>query len=1171
MELTIAQLEKLPEATQEVLRLAACIGNNFDLRTLATVSQQPKQAVFPELMAALQTGLILPISELDTELFIQDYKFLHDRVQQAAYQLIGEEDKPVLHLQIGRLLLQNTTPDSLGEQLFEIADHFNLGSALIADRAEGDRIAKLNLLAAQRAKTATAYRAAMEYFQAGLQLLAPDCWQTTYDLSLALYEAAAETAYLNNDFQQMEDWAGVVLQQAKTLMEKVKVYQVKIAAVVAQGDLKEAVQLGLQVLALLGLVIPEAPSPSDVQNKLAETTARLNQQGIETLIDLPELTDPRPLAAMDVITNIASAAFIVAPATCVMIVAAMVNLSISAGNGPRSAFAYCAYGVLLRTNINDIESGYQLGKLALMLVERLNATQLKANILQTFGSHLMHWKEHLRERTQVLIAGYHAGVETGDFEYASYCATYVCECLYLSGHGLEDLEQQIDLYSKAVRQIGQEGPLSWIAIFWQAVLNLLGQGTDPSRLIGDVYNEAEALPLAIQSNNRIELLFLYANRLILGYLLGEMPQVLENARQAKACMEGMVGIAIVSTIYFYESLACLELATKALAAERATLLEQVEANQKTMTNWATHAPMNFLHKVQLVEAERHRVLGNDRAAMDDYDRAIAGAKEHGYLQEEALAYELAAKFYLGLGKDLIARTYFQEAYYAYSHWGAIVKIQLLEKQYPQFLGSSPTRQTATSSTSSNSITNSSTGQSVAALDFASFIKASQAISREIVLSQLLTQLIKVMVENAGAQSGYLILETEGELLIEAEAMADGEITVLQSMPLEFVKPDASLPLLSSAVVNYAARTRESVVLTDAQHEGNFTSQPYIQNFQVKSVLSVPLVTQGQLRGVVYLENNLTTGAFTQERVEIVQLLSGQAAIAISNAKLYSQLQESERQIKQLYDASKRFVPEQFLSFLEKKSIVDVELGDRVEREMTVLFSDIRDFTTISEGLTPRQNFAFINEYLGYMEPQIQKYGGFIDKYIGDAIMALFPNSADDALKAAIAMLQELKTYNSYRQQRNLNPLQIGIGLHTGKLILGTVGGFGRMDGTVIGDAVNLSSRVEGLTKTYGVSLLITHQTLARLNNPWEYDLRFIEQVRAKGKAKAVGLFEVFSADPPELRSAKNATKGKFERAVMLYYGKLFPEAGRLFQECLEAHEGDRAARSYLERCDLHLS
>ena len=300
--------------------------------------------------------------------------------------------------------------------------------------------------------------------------------------------------------------------------------------------------------------------------------------------------------------------------------------------------------------------------------------------------------------------------------------------------------------------------------------------------------------------------------------------------------------------------------------------------------------------------------------------------------------------------------------------------------------------------------------------------------------------------------------------------------------------------------------------------------------------------------------------------EVGQLAASFNHMAQQLQEFFGALEKANIEIAIVNKAYERFVPDQLLGFLEKESIVDVELGDRVEREMTVLFSDIRDFTTISEQMKPAENFAFINEYLGFMESQMQKHGGFIDKYIGDAIMALFPSSADDAVKGSIAMLEELKTYNSYRQEKNLCPLRIGIGLHTGKLILGTVGGSARMDGTAIGDAVNLSSRVEGLTKTYGVSLLITHQTLARLNRPFEYDLRFIEQVKAKGKAQAVGLFEVFSADPPELRDAKIATKEKFEKAVMFYHSGSVPEAARLFQECLSYNEGDRAAQIYLDRC-----
>ncbi|NEP77870.1 MAG: GAF domain-containing protein [Okeania sp. SIO3B3] len=356
-------------------------------------------------------------------------------------------------------------------------------------------------------------------------------------------------------------------------------------------------------------------------------------------------------------------------------------------------------------------------------------------------------------------------------------------------------------------------------------------------------------------------------------------------------------------------------------------------------------------------------------------------------------------------------------------------------------------------------------------------------------------------------------------------------------------------------INKVKRSQQNLLVNNLEQDKTLITDDYLSQHQPKSLFCTPILKQGKFIGILYLENNLAAEAFTRERIVLLQTLATQAAISLENARLY--------------DACKRFVPDQFISFLDKNSIVDVKLGDQVEREMTVLFSDIRDFTTISEKMTPAENFAFINEYLGYMEPLIQKHGGFIDKYIGDAIMALFANSVDEAVKGALAMLEELKKYNSYRQEKDLAPLRIGIGLHTGRLMLGTVGGMGRMDGTAIGDSVNLSSRVEGLTKNYGVSLLITDQTWIRLNNPLEYDFRFIEQVKAKGKTKSVALFEVFSADPPELKEAKIVTKEKFEKAVLLYYQRSFLEAAHLFKECLEYHSGDRAARSYLERCNRH--
>jgi class 3 adenylate cyclase/GAF domain-containing protein len=587
--------------------------------------------------------------------------------------------------------------------------------------------------------------------------------------------------------------------------------------------------------------------------------------------------------------------------------------------------------------------------------------------------------------------------------------------------------------------------------------------------------------------------------------------------------------------------------------------EILKTNQQKMKIWADNCPENFLHKYLLVEAEIARISGKEiEAAWELYDRAIASARENGYIQNEALGNELAAKFWLGKGKEEIAQLYMKKAHYSYQLWGAKRKVEDLEEKYPQLLPKSSAAKSITFTRTVPSSTSTST-QSGEALDLATVIKASQAISGEIVLDKLLTSLMRILIENAGAQCGYLILETEGKLRIKASGSVSSDtITVLQSTPIESVGAQGVAPLPVS-IINYVARTCKSVVLNDATHEGNFTNEPYIKKHQPKSILCFPLQHQGKLAGIIYLENNLTTEAFTSDRIELLNLLSSQAAISIENARLYNNLTE-------LNQAFERFVPRQFLQILDKKSIIDVKLGDQVQQEMSVLFSDIREFTTLSESMSPQDNFKFINSYLSHMEPAITENQGFIDKYIGDAIMALFSGEADNAVKAGIDMLHRLTEYNQHRTASGYVPIKIGIGINTGSLILGTVGGKNRMDSTVISDAVNLASRIESLTKQYGISLLISHKTFQSLLDSNQYATRLIDRVKVKGKSKAVSIFEVFDADPPETYEGKVATRTLFEEALILYHWQKLRDAERLFAECLRRNPTDKAAQIYQQRC-----
>jgi predicted ATPase/signal transduction histidine kinase/DNA-binding NarL/FixJ family response regulator/tRNA A-37 threonylcarbamoyl transferase component Bud32 len=903
VELMVSQIQKLSPKTQNVLKLAACIGDKFTLDVLAIVNEKSQSETATDLWDALQAELILPLSEAYKTPMVSDikpstslqveplkvgYKFLHDRVQQAAYCLIPDSQKKETHLKIGQLLLKNTTPEEQKENIFALVNQLNYGTDLLTLESERYKLAELNLMAGQKAKAATAYESAIRYLKVGLELLAVNSWQSQYELTLTLYESAVETAYLNCDFEQMEKWATVVLQQAKTPIDKMKVYEVKIQACMAQVKQLEAVKIGLQALERLGVRLPESPSSSDIEQILAQTAANLIGKNVEDLINLPLMTEVNKVAATRMLASMGSPTYQAAPALFPLVVCEQVNLSINYGNTPSSAYGYACYGLMSNGILQDVELAYQFGKLALNLVERFNALEIKASVFFVAVSSTIHGKLHVKETLPLLLEGYQSGLENGHFEYSGYAAMQRCQHFYFMGQELPRVEREMATISDSLAQLKQENALSWNQIFQQSVLSLLDAAENPCCLIGEAYNEEQSLPLLKEANDRTGLHYFYLNKLILCYLFGEYQQAVENAAQAEHYLDGVKAFLVVQIFYFYDSLVQLTLYPTASPSQQEHLLSKVRSNQEKMQRWADHAPMNFQHKYELVEAEKARILGQYWQATEYYDRAIAGAREHGYIQEEALANELAAEFYLSLGKEKFAQIYLTESYYGYARWGATAKLKQLEEKYTQILARRANQETPSKEGARRTA---STTDNTASLDLDTVLKASQALSGEIVLDELLVKLMKIVIENAGAETGFLILEKSGELLIEAQGTTENtEILVLQSLPL------ASSQQLPVSIIKYVERTHEDVILNDASSTGIFTTDNYIINKKTKSVLCTPLIHQGKLVGILYLENNLTTGAFTSNHLELLKLLSSQAAISIENARLYKDLEAANKSL-----------------------------------------------------------------------------------------------------------------------------------------------------------------------------------------------------------------------------------------------------------------------------------
>ncbi|MEG4055474.1 MULTISPECIES: AAA family ATPase [unclassified Microcoleus] len=902
VELMASKIQQLSEKTQETLKIAACIGNQFELKTLASIRQKSVTETADDLYAAVAENLVVLLGNMgDVELEIAgklpssqsvEYKFVHDRIQQAAYSLIAEEDKPIVHKQIGQMLLQNIPINKREEKIFDIVNQLNFSSELIARQQDKDELAQLNLIAGKKAKASAAYQPAFNYLQTGIKLLAENAWQVQYPLSLQLHQEAAELAYIVGDFEQMESLGNLVLTNAKTVLDRVKTIEVKMGTHAAQNQLDMAINLGLKILRELGVKLPAKPNNLDSIIGLLEVKLTLAGKRIEDLANLPQGSDPAKQAALRILSFMTTVAYGVAPQLMPLIVFKQVILSVKYGNYPESLHAYAVYGLILCGVVGDIEGGYKFGQLALRMLEQFGKPELKTKVLLPFNDFIRHWKAPAKETLPSLLEAYKSGLETGQVEERACASQTYCGYSYLFGAELSGLEGDIATYGEAIEQ-SKYDPIIWqIKPLEQSVFNLLGKSENPCYLIGEAYDERTALSLLTEANDRTSIFALHFYKMILCYLFGEYAETVSNAASTMQYVDSAAGTLQVSYCYFYESLAQLSFYSNASFDEQKHCLKKVTANQKKMKKWAHHAPMNHLHKFNLVEAERYRVIGKDVQAIDCYDRAISLAKEHEYIHEAALAYELAAKFYLSRGKEITAKAYMQESRYCYQLWGAAAKVKDLETRYPQlFTLDRPTNKAI-------STTISTTGsRSSSSLDIDTVMKASEAISGEIVLDDLLSKLMKILIENVGAQTGYLILEEQGKLLVKAEGAVNNElIKVLPSIPIE------NCPKLCAAVINYVARTQENLVLNDATREGQFTNEHYIKIRQPKSILCAALMNQGQLAAIVYLENNLTTQAFTPDRLEVLQLLSGQAAIALTNAKLYAEVKERENRLTQFIDA-----------------------------------------------------------------------------------------------------------------------------------------------------------------------------------------------------------------------------------------------------------------------------
>lgn len=913
----VKRLQKLPKASQDILKLAACIGNRFELQTLATICASSQREIANRLWQGLQEGFIIPVTET-YKLFIGQqspqaasddtsvaYRFIHDRIQQAAYKAISSEQRASLHYKIGQRLLAEMSVETQESQIFELVGQLNYGITLPLNAHNRQQLIDLNLLACRKARATTAYQAGLMYARIGLQLLGESAWQAHYQKTLEFHNLATALASLCGDLEAMDRLVQVISTEAHSILDCVESCRVQLLTYAAHNRITEAVQTGRSLLKHLSIDFSDDNVLDQLREIVADIEKRLADREIEALADAEIMTDAQQIARVQLLNALIPAAKLSGSPTFLILSALSTKLCIQSGAIADAAMSYSCYAYVIGNILNDIDTGVRFGDVAVQVMERFDAESLRPEVTYVKEFYLSHRKHHIRQTLSPLKAGYASGLEVGRLDFASYIAGGFCFYSFWAGRPLSDLEQETRAYYALLKQLNQNTGGNWCAISLQMILNLLGKSEDCLTLSGEAMDEATLLPKLFEAPDWTGIYYITIYKLYLAYLFNDLESFDRYQTDIMTLLKSVQGNFSIASFYFYSSLAAIAKLKATPERLDAVLLQVKEYQAMLARDWVAHSPENHQHKWDLVEAEIHRICQERSEAIEQYDRAIAGAKQNGFMHEEALANELAAKFYLDWGKEKVAVAYLQEAYACYTRWGANAKLADLDTRYPNLLApmmqpqpalskpeavlATPTLTIAQTSTTHAS---SSSNTSISAhLDLATILKASQTLSSAIELDKLLATLLYTVLENAGADRGALLMCHDDQWWIEAVATVEQPAHV-QSIPLsEYVD-------IPEALIHTVRRSLEPMVIVDATAHPLVATDVYVTQKQPKSLLCTPIRQQGKLLALLYLENQLTAGAFTRDRVELLNFLCAQAAISLENARLYQQAQTYAQKLEQ---------------------------------------------------------------------------------------------------------------------------------------------------------------------------------------------------------------------------------------------------------------------------------